>query len=82
MNMYPWFTGAPAEGIQEGIHTYIPCNYSTIPGYWRDVQPRLNVFYAEVSPMDKHGYFSCPMAGAEVVAMREKADIILLDVND
>lgn len=78
-----WFTGAPGrKGIQEGIHTYIPCNYSTIPGYWRDVQPRLNVFYAEVSAMDKHGYFSCPMAGAEVVAMRDKADIILLDVND
>ena len=78
-----WFTGGPGrKGIQEGIHTYIPCNYSTIPSYWRDVQPRLNVFYAEVSPMDKHGYFSCPMAGAEVVAMREKADIILLDVND
>lgn len=78
-----WFTGSPGrKGIQEGIHTYIPNNYSTIPGLWRDVQPRLDVFYAEVSPMDKHGYFSCPMAGAEVVAMREKASIILLDVND
>lgn len=78
-----WFTGGPGrKGIQEGIHTYIPNNYSTIPGLWRDVQPRLDVFYVEVSPMDKHGYFSCPMAGAEVVAMREKASIILLDVND
>ena len=78
-----WFTGGPGrKGIQEGIHTYIPNNYSTIPGLWRDVQPRLDVFYAEVSPMDKHGYFSGPMAGAEVVAMREKASIILLDVND
>lgn len=78
-----WFTGGLGrKGIQEGIHTYIPNNYSTIPGLWRDVQPRLDVFYAEVSPMDKHGYFSCPMAGAEVVAMREKASIILLDVND
>lgn len=78
-----WFTGGHGrKGIQEGIHTYIPNNYSTIPGLWRDVQPRLDVFYAEVSPMDKHGYFSCPMAGAEVVAMREKASIILLDVND
>lgn len=78
-----WFTGGPGrKGIQEGIHTYIPNNYSTIPGLWRDVQPRLDVFYAEVSPMDKHGYFSCPMAGAEVDAMREKASIILLDVND
>lgn len=78
-----WFTGGPGrKGIQEGIHTYIPCNYSTIPSYWTEIQPRLDVFYAEVSPMDKHGYFSCPMAGAEVVAMRNKASIILLDVND
>lgn len=78
-----WFTGgAGRKGIQEGYYTYIPNNYSTIPSYWRDIQPRLDVFYAEVSPMDEHGYFSCGMAGAEVVAMREKAKIILLDVND
>lgn len=78
-----WFTGGPGrKGIQEGLHTYIPNNYSTIPGYWTNVQPRLDVFYAEVSPMDKHGYFSCAMAGAEVVAMRDKAAIILLEVND
>lgn len=44
--------------------------------------PRLDVFYAEVSPMDKHGYFSCGMAGAEVVALRDKATIILLEVNE
>ena len=43
---------------------------------------RLDVFYAEVSPMDKHGYFSCGMAGAEVVALRDKATIILLEVNE
>lgn len=78
-----WFTGgAGRKGIQEGYHTYIPNNYSTIPSYWRDIQPRLDVLYAEVSPMDEHGYFSCGMAGAEVVAMREKATMILLDVND
>lgn len=78
-----WFTGGPGrKGIQEGLHTYIPNNYSTIPGYWTNIQPRLDVFYAEVSPMDKHGYFSCAMAGAEVVAMRDKAAIILLEVND
>ena len=32
--------------------------------------------------MDKHGYFSCGMAGAEVVALRDKATIILLEVNE
>lgn len=78
-----WFTGgAGRKSIQDGFFTYIPANYSSIPVYWRDVQPRLDVFYVEVSPMDQHGYFSCPMAGAEVVAMRDKAVTILLDVND
>lgn len=78
-----WFTsGVGRKAIQEGHYTYIPANYSTIPGYWRDVQPKLDVFYAEVSPMDSHGYFSCAMAAAEVIAMRDKAKIILLDVND
>jgi len=65
-----WFTGgAGRKGIQQGYYTYVPNNYSTAPGYWRDCMPRLDVFYAEVSPMDKHGYFSCGMAGAEVVAL-------------
>lgn len=78
-----WFTGgAGRKGIQQGYYTYVPNNYSTVPSYWRELQPRLDVFYAEVSPMDKHGYFSCGMSGAEVPAMKSKASIILLDVND
>lgn len=32
--------------------------------------------------MDKHGYFSCGMSGAEIAALKTKASIILLDVND
>ncbi len=43
--------------------------------------PRLDVFYAEVSPMDKHGYFSFGMSGAEIPAMPERASMILLEVN-
>ena len=78
-----WFTGGPGrKPIQQGYYTYVPNNYSNIPSYWTDIQPRLDVFYAQVSPMDKHGYFSCGMAGAEVYAMRNKAKKILLEVND
>lgn len=78
-----WFTGgAGRKLIQDGYCTYVPNHYSTIPQYWRDMQPRLDIFYAEVSPMDKHGYFSCGMSGAEVAAMKDKAAIILLEVNE
>lgn len=78
-----WFTGAAGrKAIQQGHYSYIPNNYNTIPSYWTELMPRLDVFYAEVSPMDKHGYFTCGMSGAEVVAMRNKAAIILLEVNE
>ena len=78
-----WFTGGPGRKVvQQGIYTYVPNNYSTVPGYWRECMPVLNVFYCQVSPMDKHGYFTAGMAAAEVPAMKEKADIILLEVND
>ena len=78
-----WFTGgAGRKVVQQGIYTYVPNSYSTVPGYWRECMPKLDVFYAEVSPMDKHGYFTAGMAAAEVAAMKEKAGIILLEVND
>ena len=78
-----WFTSGPARsGVQSGAYDFMPNNYSSIPGYWRDCMPRLDVFYCEVSPMDKHGYFSCGMTAAEVTAMLSRASIVLLDVND
>lgn len=78
-----WFTGgAGRKVIQEGIHTFVPNNYSTIPKYWREVMPTLDVFYVQVSSMDDHGYFSCGIAAAEVPAMLERAKIVLLEVND
>lgn len=78
-----WFTGGQArKGIQQGFYDYVPNNYSTIPSFWRNEMPRLDVFYAEVSPMDNHGYFSFGMSGSEVAALLSRAKIILLDVND
>ncbi len=77
-----WFTASGRKQIQEGHYTYLPVNYSDMPRYWREVIPRVDVLYAEVSPMDQHGYFSCGMAGAEVAALRERAAVILLEVND
>lgn len=82
-DLVSWFTGGTGrKGIQDGVYTYIPTHYSTMPKYWREVQPRLDVLYAEVSPMDEHGYFSFGMAGSESIAMRDKAKIILLEVNE
>ena len=58
MDYVSWFTSGPGrKGIQQGLYDYIPNHYSTMPLYWREVMPRLDVFYAEVSPMDKTRIF-------------------------
>lgn len=78
-----WFTsGVARKQIQQGFYDYLPNNYSTVPKYWKEFMPKLDVFYVEVSPMDEHGYFSCGVTAAEVPAMLEKAHTILLEVND
>ena len=77
-----WFTGGVSrKAVQEGRYTYIPSHYSFMPKYWREVQPKLDILCTQVSPMDKHGYFSCPSGAAELEAMKERAGIILLEVN-
>lgn len=58
-----------------------------MPGYFRDF-PRLyadnvdiDVFYALVSPMDRHGCFSFGVTCAEIPAQLEKARHVFLEVN-
>ena len=76
-----------------GIRTYqqsmpvsythlMPAHYSQIPMLWRERIPRVDVFYATVSPMDKHGFFSFGLVAAETLAQLERAKYVFLEVND
>ena len=60
----------------------MPAHYSEIPKIWREYIPRLDVFYATVSPMDKHGFFSFGLVAAESLAQLERAKYVFLEVND
>ncbi len=78
-----WFTTGPARSIiQSGKADYMPCNYSYIPDMWREDMPRVDVFYAVVSPMDKHGYFSFGLTASENLAQMSRAKYIFLEVNE
>ena len=78
-----WFTTAASRaGVQEGRFDYMPAHYSQIPYLWREKVARLDVFYATVSPMDKHGFFSFGLVAAETLAQLERAKYIFLEVND
>ncbi|MDR2007139.1 MAG: hypothetical protein LBP78_07865 [Acidaminococcales bacterium] len=76
-----WFVGSVArKAVNEGRAEVMPCYYKDVPGLWREaIKP--DVFYAAVSPMDKHGYFSFGLIGSEAVAQMERADLRFLEVN-
>lgn len=73
-------SGFDREVIWEGRADYLPSHYSQVPAVWRDALEGPDVFYCTVSPMDKHGYFSCGTA-ADLSEIRKKAKRLYLEVN-
>lgn len=77
-----WFIGGAArKPISQGLADYFPSHFHEDPRSWRN-DVHANVFYAMVSPMDDHGYFSFSACAGEAQALIRTADIILLEVND
>ncbi len=76
-----WFTQAAArKSVQQGYSDYMPCNYSEEVALW-DVRGNPDVFYATVSPMDRHGYFSFGLVASEAVELARRAKYVFLEVN-
>ncbi len=76
------FGGLDRKYYNQKLLSYIPMKFHECPTMTRNNCVAANVFMATVAPMDKHGYFSfgsgCPSAWAAI----EKADYILLEVNN
>lgn len=71
-------SGYDRDMIWEGYADYLPAHYSQTPVLWKNVLQKPDIFYATVSPMDKHGWFSCGTAADLSEVRKEK---ILLEVN-
>ncbi len=76
-----WFsTGYAREAFARGLADVMPGYYRDVPALYGE-EINLDVFYAAVSPMDRHGYFSFGTTGAECQALARKAKQIFLEVN-
>lgn len=76
-----WFTQAAArKSVQQGYSDFMPCHYSEEVALW-DIRGNPDVFYATVSPMDRHGYFSFGLVASEAVELARKAKYVFLEVN-
>ena len=64
-----------------GLCFYQPMIFRNIYWYYRNFL-KVNVAFACVAPMDKHGYFNCSVASGLVRAGLDVADVVVLEVNE
>ena len=77
-----WFSSSGArKAINGGWADYIPNYYRDTPAHILNNYD-YDLFCAEVSPMDKHGYFSLGTVSSYSAAMIAKAKHIFVEVND
>ena len=64
-----------------GLCNFIPMVFRNLAWYYREFLT-VNVAMMSVAPMDKHGYFNLSCATGVGRAVLDKADVIILEVNE
>jgi len=81
LNGISWFSGAgERKAVNGGYADIMPCYYRDMPSLFTDYVD-VDAYFAVVSPMDKHGYFSTGCDGSVSFALMKKAKRIYLQVN-
>ena len=74
-------SGYERKLCDRGLCSYIPMVFRNLAYYYRDYLT-VNVAMAAVTPMDKHGYFNFSGAAGVSRAILDRADIVILEVNE
>lgn len=64
-----------------GLCSYIPMLFRNVVPYYRHFL-MVNVAMMAVTPMDRHGYFNLSCAAGVAKGILDKADIVILEVNE
>lgn len=72
---YRWAVGAPSNH-------FIPANYTDVPRLFSRGMRKVDVFMAEVAPMDRHGYFNLSLALSHSQTIIRNARKVILVVNE
>ncbi len=73
--------GIERRACSAGFGFYSPLRYSELPRYYRDMAEPVNVACMQVSPMDKHGFFSFGPSASHLAEVCRKADVVIVEVN-
>jgi len=76
------FGGLDRKYYNQGILSYIPMKFHELPKMTMEDCAPTNVFMITVSPMDRHGYFSFGAGAPSSMASIDRADYVVLEVNE
>lgn len=74
-------SGIERKIIAAGMGYYNALRYSELPRYYREHCDPIDVAMFQVSPMDKHGYFSFGPSASHMAAVCDKSKVIIVEVN-
>lgn len=74
-------TGVDRKIIDMGCGYYSPMRYSELPRFYRENIDRVDVAMFQVAPMDEQGYFNFGPQGSHLMAVCERADTVIVEVN-
>lgn len=74
-------SGVDRKIIGAGCGYYGPMRYSELPRFYRDHLAPVDVAMFQVAPMDEHGYFNFGPQASHLMAMCERARVVIVEVN-
>lgn len=75
------FSSYERQLANRGLAFYAPISYSELPRYYRDMKHPSNVVMIQTAPMDNHGYFNFGASVSHLSAACERAEHIIVEVN-
>lgn len=75
-------SGIERKAIAQGFAYYAPIRYSELPRYYRESTTPPDVAIFQVAPMDEHGYFNFGPNASHMIACCERAQTIIVEVNE
>ncbi|ADI01662.1 butyryl-CoA:acetate CoA-transferase [Syntrophothermus lipocalidus] len=76
------FMGVDRKIYEMGCGYYGPIKYNELPRYYRNHVKDVDVAMFQVAPMDRHGYFNFGPQTSHMMAVCERAKIIIVEVNE
>ena len=75
------FSGYERQLANRGLAYYAPISYSELPRYYREMEIPSRIVMMQVAPMDQNGYFNFGPSASHLAAACERADYVIVEVN-